>query len=135
MTDAVMTDGSGAPSRGVCASAGHELRPHACRLTTHLMPEPFQPTLGLLPLLLALPTSVVGCFAASVQQRPLWILPLSLVLALCKVAAGAVSMPAALILGNSEVRARPLTLNSAARRLLSPLRPRHLWPHGPLHTL
>lgn len=69
------------------------------------MPEPFQPTLGLLPLLLALPTSVVGCFAESVQQRPLWMLPLSLVLALCKVAAGAVSMPAALILGNSEVRA------------------------------
>lgn len=78
--------------------------PRVCSLTTHLLPEPFQPTLGVLPLLLALPTAAVQCCAATVRQRPLWMLPLSLALALCKAAAGTVFMPAALILGNSEVR-------------------------------
>lgn len=78
--------------------------PPVCSLTTHLLPEPFQPTLGVLPLLLALPTAVVQCCAATIRQRPLWMLPLSLALALCKAAAGTVIMPATLILGNSEVR-------------------------------
>lgn len=75
-----------------------------CRLTTHLLPEPFRPTLSVLPLLLALPAAAVECFAATVRAHSLWLLPLSLMLALFKAAAGAALMPAALLLGNSEVR-------------------------------
>lgn len=74
-----------------------------CRLTTHLLPEPFKPTLGVLLLVLALPEAAVGCFAASVRRRPLWMLPLSLALAMLQAGAGALLMPAALVLGNSEV--------------------------------
>eukprot|EP00892_Ulva_mutabilis_P009193 jgi/Ulvmu1/6646/UM003_0284.1 len=111
------------------------------QLTAHLMPEPFEPTLGVLPLLLALPTASVGCFAATVRQRPLWMLPASLLIASAKVAFGGVCMPAALVLGYCVLACEacmhamcPQQLNATIRTPRTIFRSLPLGPYQPLQA-
>jgi hypothetical protein len=78
------------------------------------MPAPFAPRHDVLSAVLDTPTLALQCVAAAVRSRPLWQLPVSLVVAVAQALWGSALVPATLLLGSAQVR--PCSHSTAASR-------------------
>jgi hypothetical protein len=86
--------------------------PRPRRLLAACMPPPFAPRHDVLSAALDTPTLALQCIAAVVRARPLWQLPVSLVIAVTQAFWGTALMPATLLLGSAQVRCTYATLHS-----------------------